>query len=80
VKANSQENRRLWHLNGSVETLTRTALERVDRNSRHLTGCGLKTIGIEIRESDLIHLDDIDDLDYARWRMTAREGSPADPA
>lgn len=73
VNANSQENRPLWHLNGSVEILTRAGLERADRSARQMLECGLQAIGIEIRESDLIHIDHIDDLNYARWRLTVRD-------
>lgn len=70
IKANSQEHRPLWHLNGSVEVLSRAGAARADPTSRQLLDCGLQSIGIEIRESDLVHLDHLDDLEYARWRLS----------
>jgi len=79
VQSNSQENRRLWHLNSSVEVLTRAGLERADRSGQHFLECGLRAIGVEIRESDLVHIDYLDDLEYARWRLTSRDGVRNDP-
>lgn len=69
MQSNSQQLRPLWHLQESVQVFTRRAIEQADRSAAVLMQAGHRTVGVEIGETDILHIDDAADLEFARMAL-----------